>query len=793
MQGVKNSDGTISFNGDGSFTRAQAAKVFVVAKGLSKVKAGTAVFTDVAKDNWAYNWVNVAKQCGIVNGTSDTTFTPSKNVTYGELAKMAVSTLGYTEEDLDGSTYPYNYVQKAADLKLFDNVDNVDPDEAATRADVANVVDAMLNTPTKVEQNKADNSTATPAYQAKSFFTTVAPKFGVKAITGATFVDTALVDSGLKANQFKVVGDSTVYTLADASADVSGNFYKAYNGTFYVSAKDGSTVVMFDNSKITGTVTDAVAIDTAQISNLAQYQSDATKTVNGEVYKYDTTDAKNPVKNNDYTISKDAVVYVNGKKSSKSDLIQGQTVTAKLIDTNNDKVIDAVVATRVSAPHVVVTAPTSDDAKTVGAIDTNYGLTYKDSTGATVAASVYVTGQATKLSEIKANDVIYYSVTDDGAAVKLEVVRSTDKGKVVGTKTNSAGVVTSVTLDNGKSYDLVNAGSAALGNTYTFVLGKDGKAYAANIDNTAAAATVPNVGRVEATKAADGWNNAAVKIQNLDGTFATYEFADSTLAATVATSTYSKQIVTYTLDSGKIKTINVLNPNAVASAINASNLVNAKVYALDTAKGLLSAKNDVDFSKSTGNTYVIVDPNSKFGDYAIVVVSDPTAKANTTNANVVGVVGASVGKAYANDGTTIVDKYTVYKSGSADPVEIKVSTSNFYVPGTPFVSLTTDNGTGVSTVTGVTYSDANLSVVAYDTTRSIINVGTPTVPVLRTLDANVAVFSVVTNSDGTKTIAKKALSDINTTDATKKVTLVYDRSLTDTTATAKVVLIILNY
>ena len=80
-----NPDG--SFNPTGDVTRAQAAKMFTVALGLST--EGTENFTDV-NGEWFAEYVVAAVNAGIVNGMTATTFAPNAKLTREQAAKMIV-------------------------------------------------------------------------------------------------------------------------------------------------------------------------------------------------------------------------------------------------------------------------------------------------------------------------------------------------------------------------------------------------------------------------------------------------------------------------------------------------------------------------------------------------------------------------------------------------------------------------------------------------------------------------------------------------------------------------------
>ncbi len=97
-------DGT--FKPDNTVTRAEAATMIVRMLALDdEVEAGETNFTDVAADNWASGYVNVAYANGIINGMGDGTFNPNGEVTYGQIVKMIVCALGYEPVALANGGY----------------------------------------------------------------------------------------------------------------------------------------------------------------------------------------------------------------------------------------------------------------------------------------------------------------------------------------------------------------------------------------------------------------------------------------------------------------------------------------------------------------------------------------------------------------------------------------------------------------------------------------------------------------------------------------------------------------
>lgn len=85
-------------NGYGSYfaptkpvTRAQAAKMLLIALGEKEASVSSASFTDVPKSHWASGWIERACQLGIFSGKGDGKFGPEDNLTRQQMSKILVN------------------------------------------------------------------------------------------------------------------------------------------------------------------------------------------------------------------------------------------------------------------------------------------------------------------------------------------------------------------------------------------------------------------------------------------------------------------------------------------------------------------------------------------------------------------------------------------------------------------------------------------------------------------------------------------------------------------------------
>ncbi|MFD1953929.1 S-layer homology domain-containing protein [Paenibacillus thailandensis] len=96
-------EGIISGFEDGTFkpaesmTRAQLAKVIVLAMGLEEDAETANIFTDVKEGVWYAGYVGALVKSGITQGTSATTFSPGNTVTREELAVFFIRAFGLSD------------------------------------------------------------------------------------------------------------------------------------------------------------------------------------------------------------------------------------------------------------------------------------------------------------------------------------------------------------------------------------------------------------------------------------------------------------------------------------------------------------------------------------------------------------------------------------------------------------------------------------------------------------------------------------------------------------------------
>lgn len=143
LNGYDNEDGSKSFKPEASITRAEFAKVIVVAKFGANVLADAtkSKFKDM-EGHWSVKYVEYASGSGIINGYEDGTFQPEKSVTYAEAVKMIVCALGYGPVVEVTNPWYQGYINIANSIGLTKGAIGL-AENPAVRGLVAQLIDNM--------------------------------------------------------------------------------------------------------------------------------------------------------------------------------------------------------------------------------------------------------------------------------------------------------------------------------------------------------------------------------------------------------------------------------------------------------------------------------------------------------------------------------------------------------------------------------------------------------------------------------------------------------------------------
>ncbi|MGB9781238.1 S-layer homology domain-containing protein [Caldanaerobacter sp.] len=511
--------------GDGKFgvdqpvTRAQMVTFvnrMLGYEGLAEMaKAEKSVFKDVPQNYWAVGHINLAYQMGIAKGVGDGKFDPNGQLTYAQALAFVLRALGY--QDL---SWPYGVLAKAQDIGLTAGI-NLAYNQVILRGDLALVLDRALQTPMvkyvdgkETEGNKLISKVAN--------------------VTKYLVVATPNVDSNVAAGKVQVKGIEVkdgVITFADATTINAGNIdFNKYLGK----------VVEVYTVKSTG---EPVFVDVTATPEKS-FTAKEFKVVNNVVYN----DNKKVVEIPSPT---DVTVIYNGGKTTldqvldKAKVEDGARVT--ILAPDNKTYNYMIVNDSFKYQNVRVTADVKAGDKFINA---NSSLRIAGDS----VKTVIVKGSVDKVTDIKANDIIYYGTTVDGSKVTILVVRDKVEGKVTTVIDDGAKVVI-----NDKTYTVngyAENKTPAVGDEGVFVLDKDGNIVYAILKVSAAA---ENYAIALAAEAYGPLTGGKVELLTAEGK----KILDAKYDAAVAAQTYAekKDLVTYTVKDNKVDSVKKVEYN----------------------------------------------------------------------------------------------------------------------------------------------------------------------------------------------------------------------------------------
>ncbi len=148
--GVLSADGSESDNLSGTVTRAEFAKMIVMAseyKDLVRTASYSSPYRDVPAKHWAAPYIRIAVSKGLMSGYSDGTFRPDNSITLEQGVNSVLLLLGYSQSDFTGS-FPYAQMNVYSGSGLSKNITS-GVGSAMTKGDAANLIYNMLGTAVK--------------------------------------------------------------------------------------------------------------------------------------------------------------------------------------------------------------------------------------------------------------------------------------------------------------------------------------------------------------------------------------------------------------------------------------------------------------------------------------------------------------------------------------------------------------------------------------------------------------------------------------------------------------------
>ena len=135
-------------------TRAELSKMIVSA--LAQKTENKKSFTDV-ENHWGKAYIEQAAGLGILNGYTDGTFRPDKDVSYAEAIAILLRSIGYTNLDSTSGNWYDNYITKMEEILINEGIEKINPVEIADRQDIAillwNTIKSTANGKSLLEKN----------------------------------------------------------------------------------------------------------------------------------------------------------------------------------------------------------------------------------------------------------------------------------------------------------------------------------------------------------------------------------------------------------------------------------------------------------------------------------------------------------------------------------------------------------------------------------------------------------------------------------------------------------------
>lgn len=144
-------DGTLKL--ENNITRAEFCTLIIKMVGKNQTPLQNK-FSDVKESHWAYGVINRAAELGYLSGYEDGSFRPSNNITYAESCSILINLLGYKNE-VTGA-WPYNVTEKAKELNLNKNLEELESSHIMTRGEVSIMLVNSMNVKFKGDGHAQD-------------------------------------------------------------------------------------------------------------------------------------------------------------------------------------------------------------------------------------------------------------------------------------------------------------------------------------------------------------------------------------------------------------------------------------------------------------------------------------------------------------------------------------------------------------------------------------------------------------------------------------------------------------
>ncbi|GMK49019.1 hypothetical protein PghCCS26_61490 [Paenibacillus glycanilyticus] len=447
-------DGT--FKPDNTITRAELAKIVIVATGnesAATLMANTAPsFKDVKKGVWYTGYINAAAAKGFIQGYNGN-FRPNDTIKFEEVTAILVRALGYKDKYLSGS-WPYNVLLQANEVGLFNGVELAQGTNA-TRGVVAELTENALSE--NLVQYDADGNVSNvqagnpkvDQYLINKLGTSSTEVVKLAAVTSDKKIAFVTGDVAVADNYF-ITGGKKLADLIGRSVSVLKN-------------KDGKVIAITDAQAASNSLTVNTDAKDANGNAKTTIFKRSTPASNGNAAVNETF----VINGVTYTTSTDFVVYNNTDFETDNELSVTGSKEVQIFK-NSAGLVQAVLVNN-WAPNIVVGDIVAY---------TNYSrIVSKDGVGTPFTTkvdantSITLNGKAATLADLKAGDVVNVIENAADSALQIVATRNTVTGKVEANGTDAGSATVKV---NGTTYKNVAGGTApALNTEYTFYLNKD--------------------------------------------------------------------------------------------------------------------------------------------------------------------------------------------------------------------------------------------------------------------------------------------------------------------------------
>jgi len=402
-------------------TRGQFAKAVVIEDNLldeAEGMEGSTIFADVTSHSNLSGYVNILLNKGLIGGMADGKFHPQDGITYSEICTATIKLLGYADADLTG-TWPLNYIGKAKNLKITENL-TVKKNDKVTLKAAALMFDRLFDTKVK----SATSSTS-----------------GVNFSDAVNLFKDCIIDDN-SASYDNVAADEV---LTDRGVLSLGDTKTAFQvgATYRLKIDDGEI------TKVYGKVREPITVTVdSMVGNIVNYRE------SGE--------------DKSMTLPSSITYYFHGKKIDYDSLSKLLLENMSIVFDYNDKVASSyAVITDAIYSKPELTLDFNKESNKLG------DITFDDNT------KIIKNGQTITKDEIKDKDVLY-NVTDlNNNNRYILVIDNYVEGNITALLTDASssnGIqIDKVNYNYSDDMDISKVDSFSKGDLVSIILGHDGK------------------------------------------------------------------------------------------------------------------------------------------------------------------------------------------------------------------------------------------------------------------------------------------------------------------------------